>query len=160
MILAIDVDYRENNYAVIAGVIFNNWKDKEPINTIVTDLDHIEDYVSGQFYKRELPCILKLLDEMQDIPKCIVVDGYVFLDENKKGLGAYLYEALDKEIAIIGVAKSAFKNISTDTYLYRGESHFTPQWLNLHFFQYLRNMRFRQTKILSNLNLLISIFVC
>lgn len=34
MILAIDVDYRENNYDVIAGVIFNNWQDKEPINTI------------------------------------------------------------------------------------------------------------------------------
>lgn len=122
MILAVDVDYRENNYAVIAGVIFNNWQDKEPMNTIVTDLDHIEDYVSGQFYKRELPCILKLLDEMKDIPKCIVVDGYVFLDENKKGLGAYLYEALDKKIPIIGVAKSAFRNISSDTYLYRGKS--------------------------------------
>jgi len=34
MILAIDVDYRKNNYDVIAGVIFNNWQDKEPINRI------------------------------------------------------------------------------------------------------------------------------
>ena len=97
MILAVDVDYRENNYAVIAGVIFNNWQDKEPTNTIITDLNNIEDYVSGQFYKRELPCILKLLDEMKDMPKYNIVDGYVFLDENKKGLGAYLYEALDKK---------------------------------------------------------------
>ena len=43
MILAVDVDYRENNYPVIAGVIFNNWQDKEPTNTIITDLNNIED---------------------------------------------------------------------------------------------------------------------
>ena len=122
MIVAIDVDYRENNYAVIAGVLFKDWQDKEPVETIITNLDNIAAYVSGQFYKRELPCILKLLDEMKTIPKCIVVDGYVFLDNNKKGLGAYLYEALDKKTPIIGVAKSAFNNISPDTYVYRGES--------------------------------------
>ena len=38
------------------------------------------------------------------------------------GLGAYLYEALNKEIKIIGVAKSEFRDILSDTYLYRGES--------------------------------------
>ena len=122
MILAIDVDYRENNHAVIAGVMFNDWQDKEATETIVTSLNNVQGYVSGQFYKRELPCILKLLEKIKEIPTYIIVDGYVFLDDNKKGLGAYLYEALDKKIPIIGVAKTAFKNISSDTYLYRGES--------------------------------------
>ena len=122
MILAVDVDYRKNNHAVIAGIVFKNWQDEEATKIIVTNLDNIEDYISGQFYKRELPCILKLLNEIQYTLKCIVIDGYVFLDENKKGLGAYLYEALDKKIPVIGVAKTAFKNISSDTYLYRGES--------------------------------------
>ena len=33
-----------------------------------------------------------------------------------------MYDALDEKIPIIGVAKNSFQNISTDTYLYRGES--------------------------------------
>ena len=41
--------------------------------------------------------------------EAIIVDGYVQLDDaGKKGLGAYLYEALDKQIPVIGVAKRAF----------------------------------------------------
>ena len=75
------------------------------------------------FFKRELPCILKLLNEIEYKPSCIVVDGYVFLDGiSQPGLGKYLYDALDKEIPVIGVAKRSFAKISDEFALLRGDS--------------------------------------
>jgi len=39
----------------------------------------------------------------------IIVDSYVFLDDqNKLGLGGYLYQELNNKIPIIGVAKKSF----------------------------------------------------
>jgi len=122
MILAIDVDYRENAKASVAGILFENWQDKEPKEIITTVVEDVSEYQSGQFYKRELPCILALLDKIDIELSYIVVDGYVFLGESKKGLGAYLYDALDTKIPIIGVAKSPFRDISSDSFIYRGES--------------------------------------
>jgi deoxyribonuclease V len=122
MILAVDVDYKANNEAIIAGIIFENWEEKEIIKEVIVKIDNVEEYISGQFYKRELPCILALLERLPKLPDYIIVDGYVYLNDNKKGLGGYLYQSLDEKIPIIGVAKNSFQNISTDTYLYRGES--------------------------------------
>jgi len=122
MILAVDVDYRENHKASVAGVLFSSWQDREPKEVVSTIVEEVAKYQSGQFYKRELPCILALLEKIDVELSCIVVDGYVFLGESKKGLGAYLYEALDRKIPIIGVAKSPFRDISKESFIYRGES--------------------------------------
>jgi len=121
MILAVDVDYRDDNSAKVAGVLFENWEDKEPTQILISHIPKVNEYISGQFYKRELPCILDILKQVDDKLDYIVVDSYVYLNE-KMGLGAYLYEALNQEIKVIGVAKSEFRNISNETYLYRGES--------------------------------------
>ena len=52
-----------------------------------------------------------------------MIDGYVYLGkERTPGLGRYLYEALDKQVAVIGVAKNAFKNTPASTKLRRGKS--------------------------------------
>lgn len=122
MIFAIDVDYRNNHTAVAAGILFQNWNDEKPSQILTVTLYQVEDYISGQFYKRELPCILELLKQLDKLPKFIIVDGYVFLGKDKKGLGAYLYEALKQKVPIIGVAKNPFQDISNDTYIYRGKS--------------------------------------
>jgi len=46
-----------------------------------------------------------------------------FLDGiNKVGLGKRLYDCLDGNVKVIGVAKNAFMGITTDFELYRGES--------------------------------------
>jgi len=121
MILAIDVDYHKDNTAKVAGVLFENWEDKEPKEVYISHIEQVNEYISGEFYKRELPCILDILKKVTQELDYIVVDSYVYLNE-KMGLGAYLYKALNKEIKIIGVAKSEFRDISSDTYLYRGES--------------------------------------
>jgi len=54
----------------------------------------------------------------------LVVDGYVTLnDEGKKGLGGYLYEALEQRYPIIGIAKNEFsEKDSKRRKVLRGES--------------------------------------
>ena len=122
MILAIDV-YYIGDRANVVGVLFDEWTQSEPSKIISIVVDGIAEYEPGNFYKRELPCILELLKEVKDYTiTCIVVDGYVFLDDKgKKGLGYYLYEALDSRIPIIGVAKSYFAG-NNSIEVCRGES--------------------------------------
>ena len=122
MILAIDVQYEENS-AVVAGVLFPKWSSTEPNRDMVKSVSGIEPYESGAFYKRELPCILSLLQDVNEHLETIVIDGFVTLGkEEKKGLGMYLYEALGEKISIIGVAKRSFKDTPKICEIYRGDS--------------------------------------
>ena len=122
MILAMDVDYRLNN-AVVAGVVLCDWQDETPIKEITADCDLVHDYVPGEFYRRELPCLLKLLEQVDINLKTIVIDGYVYLGKDRSpGLGRYLYDALDKQVAVTGVAKTAFKDTPASTEVRRGTS--------------------------------------
>ena len=123
MILAVDVQY-DNCNGVVAGVAFKNWADTKPDNIYLSKIENAGDYIPGQFYKRELPCILKLLSEHHLQPACIVVDGYVFLDGSAKpGLGKHLYDALHGNVKVIGVAKKPFAGISEAYAIYRGRSN-------------------------------------
>ncbi|MCO1335096.1 endonuclease V [Microbulbifer sp. OS29] len=123
MILVVDVDYREEG-AAVAGVTFRNWNNSQPEAIYLSSLHTIADYEPGAFYKRELPCILTLIEEHAIKPSLIVIDGYVHLGADRKpGLGAHLYQALRQKIAIIGVAKKSFKDTPTGTEIFRGTSH-------------------------------------
>jgi deoxyribonuclease V len=122
MILAVDVQYTHET-ARVAGVVFEYWKDDTPCLEVVSSMHHVACYEHGKFYKRELPCILHLLDEHNLYPEIIVIDGFVFLDGcEKPGLGKYLYDVRHGCIAVIGVAKSAFHGISPEYEIYRGRS--------------------------------------
>ncbi|SDW96770.1 endonuclease V [Nitrosomonas communis] len=122
MILAVDVHY-DNHDGLVAGVAFKQWTDAEPDNVYVTRIEQVGDYVPGQFYQRELPGILKLLSEHSLQPEYIVIDGYVYLDGYAKpGLGKHLYDALQGNVKVIGVAKKRFAGISETYALYRGKS--------------------------------------
>ena len=107
MILAFDTCYYENKALTIC-IEFGNWSDKTIHKVHHEILENIPDYVSGEIYKRELPCILNLFQKIKsESIDAIVVDGYVFLDETDKyGLGGHLHESLEKKIPIIGVAKN------------------------------------------------------
>lgn len=124
MILAFDTHYI-NNKANTACVFFENWNEEIPLNVICEIFTDVSEYESGSFYKRELPCILSLLKQI-DLSKInfIVIDGFVTLDDNGKfGLGGYLYQSLDSKIPIIGVAKTGFHgNTNLVKNLFRGES--------------------------------------
>lgn len=121
-ILAVDVHYKDR-HATVAGLLFDDWYDKVERDTCASIVREVKDYVPGQFYRRELPCILKLLGEHQLTPTIIVIDGFVFLDGvYKPGLGKHLYDALKGNAAIIGVAKNAYKGIPKQCEVYRGRS--------------------------------------
>jgi deoxyribonuclease V len=124
MILALDTYYFENKAKTVA-LEFSSWSDN--IETVLYSevLENIEEYISGEFYKRELPCILSLISKI-DVKKIefIIIDGYVFVDDNSKlGLGGFLYEKLSKKIPIIGVAKTDFISLTKNKIsLLRGKS--------------------------------------
>ena len=122
MILAVDVSYVNDN-AVAAGVLFEKWESDAPTAELVVEIEDVAEYVPGQFYLRELPCIQKLIDKVTQPVECIVIDGYVTLGETKiPGLGMHLWEALGNRVKVIGVAKSRFYGTSDDAVLYRGAS--------------------------------------
>src|SRR5262249_3377341 len=80
-------------------------------------------YLPGQFYRRELPCLLAVLAPRLDEVRIVLVDGYVWLrDEHSPGLGAHLYEALGRRVAVIGVAKSCFQSAGVAKAVLRGGS--------------------------------------
>ena len=128
LILIVDVDYRET-FAKASAVIIEDWSSQRCAVEHATIHD-VAEYVPGEFYKRELPCIFKVLYQVMDkLPentiKYIVIDGYVFLDGApipKWGLGGYLNNSLAGEIPIIGVAKTYFAGVPDNTRLLRGDS--------------------------------------
>lgn len=112
MIIAIDVHYKEG-IAKTVSIEFDDWQASQPNKVHVIEIPETAEYVPGQFYKRELPCILEVL-KLSDLSKVdlIIVDGYVFLDDaGKKGLGGYLFDALGEQVPIVGVAKRSFHSI-------------------------------------------------
>lgn len=132
MILATDVKYYDKEATARAIGILFNWLDEEPSKLIVKEVNNIHEYIPGQFYKRELPCILEILETINlDDIDTVIVDGHVYIsNEMDYGLGAHLWKSLDSRIPVIGVAKSAFKtNNNTVVELYRGESK-TPLYVS------------------------------
>lgn len=124
MILAFDVQYTENQAKAVA-IAFDNWNDDKPTAVYTKEIDGIAEYEPGAFYKRELPCIMAILEDIAPSSiDFIVVDGYVHLDDaGKLGLGGHLYETLNQAIPIIGVAKTKFlQNSKYAVEVLRGES--------------------------------------
>ncbi len=124
MILAFDTYYFDNMAKTVC-LSFEDWNLEDNFKVYTEVISNVDEYISGEFYKRELPCILSLLSKIElEKINVIIIDGFVFLnDENKFGLGAYLYEKLDKKIPVIGVAKKDFATIEKNRIeLFRGKS--------------------------------------
>ena len=122
MLACADVAYDESA-ARVACVTFEQWGDTGASGEFILDLPDVLPYAPGQFYRRELPCLLSILQQLPARPEAIVVDGYVWLDENgRKGLGAHLFEALGESAAVIGVAKTRFLAATSASEVFRGSS--------------------------------------
>ncbi len=121
MLACLDVDYRPD-LTVAACVLFRNWADGKEASYLVEHGPAAEPYEPGQFYRRELPHLLRVLAGVQEPLETIVVDGYVWLGDEKPGLGAHLYEALNREVPIIGVAKTAYVTTGPAVPVLRGQS--------------------------------------
>lgn len=121
---AVDVYYGEKSAKAVC-ILFDGWTATEIFSTYTAQTNEVAGYEPGAFYKRELPCVLKVLQQVNlSLVDAIVVDGYVFLDDSgKKGLGAHLYASLQAKIPVIGVAKSAFRKAGDQVVpVYRGKS--------------------------------------
>lgn len=122
-LIAVDVHYREDGSALAAAIAFDDWHRGDASASFTKHIPTVAPYQSGAFYKRELPCILALIKELDTPPSLIIIDGYVTLGANERdGLGMHLYRALNGKIPVIGVAKTHFDGTPETSELYRGAS--------------------------------------
>ncbi|MGL6074401.1 MAG: endonuclease V [Fimbriiglobus sp.] len=119
LIVCLDVDYRHLG-AVAAGVWFRGWSAEQTELESVISVPSVADYVPGEFFRRELPCLLAVLatGPRADL---ILVDGYVWLAGETPGLGAYLQAEVGG--VVVGVAKTRFASCTSAVPVCRGESH-------------------------------------
>ena len=108
MIAAFDVHYPPSGGASAAAVFFADYRDAVLSGSCVKRLAEVEGYVPGAFYRRELPCLLALIEEIELPLQEMIVDGYVWLGKSRPGLGSRLFDAMKGEIPVIGVAKTKF----------------------------------------------------
>lgn len=122
MKVAMDVDYRSDR-VVAACVGFEKWDAEAPaFERARVVMEQAAPYQPGEFYRRELPYLLALLAEVPESVELIVVDGYVWLDGNRPGLGAHLHAARGGATAVIGVAKRRFRGAEGAAPVLRGQS--------------------------------------
>lgn len=122
MILAVDVQYIDDA-AYAAGILFSNWTSASIQKIIRKRIESVQAYEPGAFYKRELPCLKAILSDVDLELDVILIDGYVSLGfDAKPGLGRYLFEALNSNVPVIGVAKTRYLNTPSECELIRGIS--------------------------------------
>ena len=121
-IAAVDVGYFGDE-ANAAALIFSRWEQDKADLAFTSKITGIASYEPGRFYLRELPCILAVLRDVSPLPDLVLIDGYVWLDESsRQGLGAHLYQALQQQCTVVGVAKSRFFTGSNVAEVTRGRS--------------------------------------
>jgi len=122
MIACTDVCYTEH-HAIAGCLLLRHWADDVPSLALTDRIEQTGAYEPGRFYRRELPALLSVLEKLPRRPQVIIVDGYVWLGhECLPGLGAYLHEALGSAAAVIGVAKTVFKEGPAVRAIRRGTS--------------------------------------
>jgi deoxyribonuclease V len=111
-IAILDVHYPASG-ARAACVLAESWQSAVPLSAHVVNIEAVADYEPGQFYRRELPCLMAVLERLPALPDVVVVDAYVWLSgEGREGLGAYLHEALGWRVPVVGIAKTAFAELA------------------------------------------------
>jgi deoxyribonuclease V len=110
--------------AGVACLLAGTWMTATPTMEISKCLSCApSDYVPGQFYKRELPLLRAVIDDLASRPSILVIDGYVWLGATDvPGLGAHLFEELHAATPIVGIAKTGYRNDTWSERVYRGGS--------------------------------------
>lgn len=122
MIACVDVGYHATQ-ATAACVVFADWTDEAPLSEHSVAIAVVEPYEPGAFYRRELPCLLRVLADVRVPLNTIIVDGFVWLGTAQPGLGAHLHEALERRTTVIGVAKTAYRGNTLAVPVLRGISN-------------------------------------
>jgi deoxyribonuclease V len=119
MIAAVDVNYTNHGAASVGAVVFSDFADSLGYHTYTKGIPSVEDYVPGQFYRRELPCIMAILKAIEEEVDTVIIDGYVDLGK-RPGLGLHLWKALGGKKKVIGVAKKHFRGSNAVKVFRRG----------------------------------------
>ncbi|CAM3220172.1 hypothetical protein DESA109040_03385 [Deinococcus saxicola] len=93
-------------------MLFRGWTDAAPTWELIVPVPQVQPYQPGEFYRRELPCLLALLEGAARLHTldAVVIDGYVTLDAGgRTGLGAHLFAALNRQIPVIESANSSHR---------------------------------------------------
>lgn len=114
--------YYYDDYVKTACIVFEIGPDERIIREYCRKTVQLNAYVPGQFYKRELPGLLALYDEIVENVNIIIVDGFVHLGGGEIGLGCHLFNRLKGKTPVIGVAKTFYKGVEEYISLYRGGS--------------------------------------
>jgi deoxyribonuclease V len=120
MIAAIDVHYKDDGSASAGTVVFADYSDLTEYRTYIKKITSVEDYIPGQFYRREMPCIMAILGMIEEKIDTVIIDGYVDVG-GRPGLGRHLWKALEGKKKIIGVAKKHYRG-SEAAKVFRGKS--------------------------------------
>ena len=119
MIVCVDVDYRDA-CVVAACVGFHAWSDAAPAREhVVRSAEPAAAYEPGRFFERELPYLRAALAGFGEPIDLAIVDGYVWLDGGRPGLGAHLHTAL--AVPVVGIAKTHYAGADAIA-VTRGES--------------------------------------
>lgn len=128
-VVAIDVCYREDGSAKAAAIALEGFGSAEPLAAWSVEVARAEPYEPGQFWKRELPCLMAALGASPVEPSAVVVDAFVDLDAaGRPGLGRRLWEELGRSVPVVGVAKTGFCGADASWGLLRGQSA-KPLWV-------------------------------
>jgi deoxyribonuclease V len=125
--LFLDVKYNKGK-ATVGCVLVDELCDKIPKAAFTIETDVTAPYMPGQFYIREMPPLIKAVEMSGKELRVLVIDGYVWLDKGKPGLGAHLYEHFKGRYLVIGIAKRPFTGNRAAIEVFRGESR-RPLWV-------------------------------
>lgn len=121
LLACLDVHYQEDR-ATAACCLFESWESEASRDYLSCSRGEIPAYQPGAFFRRELPYLLKVLEITPVRPGLILIDGFVWLDGGRPGLGAHLHDALGGTIPVIGVAKTMYRDASHAVEVIRGQS--------------------------------------
>lgn len=118
--VAVDVYYLRSGEARAAAVVAADAAFSQVLAEHTTVVPGAPPYQPGEFYRRELPPVRAVLNNIGGL-ELLAVDGYADLDPcGRPGLGAYAHAELG--IPVIGVAKSAFAPATHAVRVLRGIS--------------------------------------
>jgi deoxyribonuclease V len=117
---AVDVHYLSTGGARAAAVLAADAAFAHVLVERTAVLPRVPPYRPGEFYRRELPPLRAVLDQVSGLG-LLVVDGYADLDPGgRPGLGARAHAEFG--IPVIGVAKSRFRTATHAVPVLRGSS--------------------------------------
>jgi deoxyribonuclease V len=110
--------------AAVACLLADAWTAATPAAEISKYFSEVPmTYVSGEFYKREMPLLQQMIRGLTSSPRILVIDGYVWLGSTGElGLGAHLFAALGSTLPVVGVAKTRYRDDTWSKRIYRGAS--------------------------------------